>query len=73
MYCPNQNPCHYSYLIRWSVRDDAYVCTIAEFGFLSFIAESHERALMGATDLVHHVLLDMEASGEAIPTPLGVP
>ena len=62
----------YSYLVRPTLNGE-HVCTVAEFGFLSFIAPSPVAALLGAIDLVHHVLLDLESSGEEIPTPLGAP
>lgn len=59
----------YSYIVRWSTADDAYLGTVTEFPSLSWLAESHEKALSGLRELVAQVAEDMKINGEALPEP----
>jgi predicted HicB family RNase H-like nuclease len=60
---------HYTYRITWSEDDGEFVALCAEFPSLSFLAPDQTAALKGLTKLVKHVVEDMIASGEPIPTP----
>lgn len=60
----------YSYRVTWSPEDDEHVGLCVEFPSLSWLAPSQVGALKGIRKLVLDVLGDMEANGEAIPTPL---
>lgn len=58
---------HYTYRVRWSAEDEAYVATVAEMPSLSWVAETQSDALLGLRSLVAGVLEDMLASGETPP------
>ncbi|MHA3725210.1 type II toxin-antitoxin system HicB family antitoxin [Leucobacter sp. HY1910] len=64
------NPDHYTYRVRWSGEDDAFVGTVAELPSLSWIEESQTAAFEGIRALVASVLHDMQLSGEAPPAAL---
>ncbi|TNF69411.1 MAG: type II toxin-antitoxin system HicB family antitoxin [Gammaproteobacteria bacterium] len=64
------NTDHYTYRVTWSKEDNEYIGLCAEFPSLSWLDASPEKALKGIRTVVHDVLLDMEASGEKIPSPL---
>lgn len=59
----------YEYRVTWSVEDDEFVATCAEFPSLSWLAGEPAEALAGITALVSDVLDDMRSSGEC-PRPL---
>jgi predicted HicB family RNase H-like nuclease len=61
---------HYTYRVRWSVEDAAYVGTVAEMPSLSWIEESQVKAFDGIRNLVRDVLDDMAANGETPPEAL---
>lgn len=61
------NADHYTYRVRWSAEDDAYVGTVAELPSLSWIAADQVEAFQGIRELVAGVLDDMQASGETPP------
>jgi predicted HicB family RNase H-like nuclease len=61
------NADHYTYRVRWSAEDDAYVGTVAELPSLSWVAEEQTEAFQGIRDLVVDVLADMESTGEVPP------
>lgn len=61
----------YTYQISWSEEDQEYVATVAEFPSLSWLDADRRQAERGLLDLVTEVVEDMEASGEAVPEPLG--
>lgn len=61
---------HYSYRVIWSSEDEEFVGLCAEFPSLSHLDESRIAALNGITDLVKDIVVDMEANGEKVPTPI---
>lgn len=61
----------YTYRVRWSGEDSAYVGTVAEMPSLSWIDEDQIEAFTGIRVLVTSVLEDMEETGEIPPAPLG--
>jgi len=58
---------HYTYRVRWSAEDAAYIGTVAEMPSLSWAAETQFDAFVGIRALVAEVLDDMKASGETPP------
>jgi len=61
------NPDHYTYRVRWSKEDEAFVGTVAELPSLSWLADKQYDAFLGIRALVSDVLEDMEANGETPP------
>lgn len=61
------NADHYTYRVRWSAEDAAYIGTVAEMPSLSWAADTQADAFTGIRSLVADVLDDMRADGE---TPL---
>jgi predicted HicB family RNase H-like nuclease len=64
------NADHYTYRVRWSDEDQAYVATVAEFGSLSWLDEDRQQAIDGIVSLVCEVLDDLRATGEPVPAPM---
>lgn len=64
------NTQHYTYRVRWSATDEAYVGTVAEFPSLSWVDEQQIGAFRGIQDLVAEIVADMVANGEEVPQPL---
>lgn len=60
---------HYTYRVTWSVEDDEFVATCAEFPSLSWLAASQVEALEGLEGLLHDVLVDLAEQGEETPQP----
>lgn len=61
---------HYSYRVVWSGEDGEYVGLCSEFLSLSYLDESQIAALEGINNLIKDIVVDMEANGEKIPTPI---
>ena len=61
------NADHYTYRVRWSGDDEAFVGTVAEFPSLSWLSDSQMEAFQGIRSLVADVIVDMEATGETPP------
>ncbi len=61
---------HYTYRVTWSPEDQEHVGLCAEFGSLSWLAPTPEKALSGIRKVVAGVVADMQATGEAVPEPL---
>lgn len=61
---------HYTYRVRWSAEDAAYVGTVAELPSLSWVAEKQIDAFVGIRSLVEGVLEDMASDGETPPEPV---
>ena len=61
---------HYTYRVFWSVEDEEFIGLCAEFPSLSWLDESHLKALEGITSLVKDTVLDMESNGENPPSPI---
>jgi len=64
------DPKLYTYRVTWSVEDEEFVGTCAEFPSLSWLDEQQNEALTGICRLVAEVIDDLERSGELIPEPL---
>ena len=60
----------YTYRVTWSEEDAEYVGLCAEFPSLSWLAQTPEAALKGASELVHEVIADMLNNGEPVPEPI---
>lgn len=60
----------YAYRVTWSVDDDEFVATCAEFPSLSWLADSQAAALQGLVDLVAETVDDLAFEGEPVPEPL---
>lgn len=58
---------HYTYRVRWSAEDEAYIATVAEMPSLSWAAEKQLHALMCLRGLVDEILEDMQATGRTPP------
>lgn len=58
---------HYTYRVRWSAEDAAYIGTVAEMPSLSWAADTQVDAFAGIRSLVTDVLDDMLANGETPP------
>ncbi|GAA2027659.1 hypothetical protein GCM10009720_04230 [Yaniella flava] len=58
---------HYTYRVRWSAEDAAFVGTVAELPSLSWVAAKQDDAFSGIRELVADVLEDMKTNGEALP------
>ncbi|MGO1405663.1 type II toxin-antitoxin system HicB family antitoxin [Agrococcus casei] len=61
---------HYTYRVRWSAEDAAFVGTVAEWPSLSWVADSNRAAFEGIQTLVSDVLEEMRAAGETVPEPI---
>lgn len=61
---------HYTYRVRWSGEDEAFVGTVAEMPSLSWVSDTLESALTGIRELVAEVVEDMSANGETPPEAL---
>jgi predicted HicB family RNase H-like nuclease len=60
---------HYTYRVTWSVDDQEFIATCAEFPSLSWLAPTQVEALQGLQGLLQEVIADMEEQGEAVPQP----
>lgn len=60
----------YTYRVTWSVEDDEFVATCAEFPSLSWLDSSQAGALQGLVDLVSDVVDDRAGTGEPVPEPM---
>ncbi len=61
---------HYTYRVTWSPEDGEHVGLCVEFPSLSWLAKTPEEALAGIRNVVAEVVADLQACGEAVPTPL---
>lgn len=61
---------HYTYHVKWSPEDGAFIARVAEFKSLSaHSGVSQADALREIRELVQFVLEDLQESGEEIPAP----
>ena len=67
---PQIDVSHYTYRVAWSVEDDEFVATVAEFPSLSWLAPSQVEALQGLETVLTDVVLDMQEQGEDVPEPI---
>jgi predicted HicB family RNase H-like nuclease len=58
---------HYTYRVRWSPEDEAFIGTVAEMPSLSWAGDKSDDAFRGIQTLVKDVLDDMLDSGETPP------
>ncbi|MDX8392026.1 MAG: toxin-antitoxin system HicB family antitoxin [Mariprofundaceae bacterium] len=58
---------HYTYRVTWSEEDQMYIGLCAEMPSLSWLADSHEKALKGVFNTVKDVVADMLKNNEAVP------
>lgn len=61
----------YTYLVTWSVEDGEHVGTALEFPYLSHLDRDPDKALAGIRQLVQDVVVDLRATGEPVPEPIG--
>ena len=61
---------HCTYRVTWSPEDGEHAGLCSEFTSLSWLAKTPGAALMGIQKVVANVVLDMQASGEAVPVAL---
>ena len=61
---------HYAFRIFWSSEDRQYVGACAEFPSLSHLDASPVKALKGIRDLIESVILELNKSGHAVPSPI---
>ncbi|MEU7711463.1 type II toxin-antitoxin system HicB family antitoxin [Micromonospora chalcea] len=61
---------HYTYRVTWSLEDQEFVATCAEFPSLSWLATTQIEALQGLQEMLREVIADMAEQGEQIPEPL---
>jgi predicted HicB family RNase H-like nuclease len=62
---------HYTYVVRWSEEDGAFIGRVAEFPSLAAHGRTLEAALAEIKFVVSEVLKDLTASREQIPEPFG--
>ena len=60
----------YTYRVIWSGEDEEYVGLCAEFGLLSHLDETPEKAFAGIRDLVTFCVDDLRKEGAPVPDPL---
>ena len=60
----------YTYRVTWSVEDNEFVATCAEFPSLSWLANSQAAAIQGLVDVVADTVDDLVAQGETVPESL---
>lgn len=67
---PQVDVSHYTYRVAWSVEDDEFVATVAEFPSLSRLAPSQVEALQGLEAVLTDVVLALQEQGEDVPEPI---
>ena len=60
----------YTYRVNWSDEDEEYVGLCAEFGLLSHLDDTPEKALTGIRELVSHAVELNVEEGVPVPEPL---
>ncbi len=60
----------FTYRTFWSEADREFVGLCAEFPSLSWLDDSHEKALKGIRRVVRDVIADMKRSAEVVPEPV---
>ncbi len=60
----------YTYRVIWSEEDGEFVGLCAEFGLLSHLDETPEKAFAGIRDLVAFCVEDLRREGAPIPEPI---
>ena len=62
----------YTYRVIWSDEDEEYVGLCAEFGALSHLDDTPEKALTGIRELVSHAVQLNVEDGVPVPEPLSM-
>lgn len=62
----------YTYRVIWSEEDEMYVGLCAEFGALSHLDDTPEKAFAGIREVVAHAVGLLREDGVAVPEPLSV-
>ncbi|NOZ53618.1 MAG: toxin-antitoxin system HicB family antitoxin [Gammaproteobacteria bacterium] len=62
----------YAYRVLWSEEDQEYVGLCSEFGSLSWLESTQEKALKGIRKLVSECVSDLNKNGEEVPSPITV-
>jgi antitoxin HicB len=60
---------HYSMIIQWSERDQAFLVTVPELPGCKTHGDTYEEALKNALEVIELWIEDAHAHGEAIPPP----
>ena len=60
----------FTYRVIWSEEDGEYVGLCAEFGLLSHLDDTPEKAFAGIRDLVAFCVDDLRKEGASVPEPL---
>ncbi len=60
---------HYSIIIQWSERDQAFLVTVPELPGCKTHGETYEEALKNGQEVIELWIEDAQAHGEAIPPP----
>ncbi len=60
----------YTYRVFWSDEDEEYVALCAEFGLLSHLDDTPEKALTGIREVVAHAVQLNREEGIPVPEPL---
>jgi len=61
---------HYTYRVRWSTEDQAYIGTVAEMPSMSWIATDQTEAFLNIHNLCVEAVTDMIENGENPPEAL---
>ena len=59
----------YTYRVTWSEEDGEYVGLCSEFPSMSWLADTHDKAISGILKAVREVIVDMKKSREELPEP----
>ena len=62
----------YAYRVIWSEEDEMYVGLCAEFGALSHLDDTPEKAFAGIREVVAHAVDLLREDGAPVPEPLSV-
>ncbi len=62
----------YLYRVIWSEEDEEYVGLCAEFGLLSHLDDTPEKAFAGIRALVAFCVDDLQKEGAPVPEPLSI-
>lgn len=60
---------HYSMVIQWSERDQAFLVNVPELPGCKTHGDTYEEALKNAQEVIELWIEDAQAHGEAIPSP----
>ena len=61
---------HYTYRVIWSAEDEMYIGLCAEFGLLSHLDDTPEKAFAGIRQVVADVVDILQEDGDPVPEPI---